>query len=139
MKNTIIKFRLFYLFISSFCILFSIDLNAASLNSFKFEVTPISSLHFFPLAELSQDTYINALDLYKKGNPEAAINLLNTYNYITDISSGNALIYKAYKLLITCYKSIDKDGNAQASLDALCAKVRKDQKTVQQILDNTVL
>ena len=139
MKNLTIKFRLFYLFVSSFCILSSIDLNASSLNSFKFEVTPISSLHFFPLAELSQDTYINALDLYKKGNPEAAINLLNTYNYITDISSGNALIYKAYKLLITCYKSIDKDGNAQASLDALCAKVRKDQKTVQQILDNTVL
>ena len=139
MKSITIKLQLFYLFVSSFCILFSTNLNASSLNSLKCGVTPISSWHSFPLAKSSQDTYINALDLYKKGNPEAAINLLNTYNYITDISSGNALIYKAYKLLITCYKSIDKDGNAQASLDALCAKVRKDQKTVQQILDNTVL
>ena len=138
MKN-IIKFRLFHLFVFSFCTLFSLDLNASSLHSFTFKVSPISSSLSFVIVEPSQDTYTYSLDLYKKGNPEAAINLLNTNYYITNISPDNALIYKAYKLLITFYKSIDKDGNAQASFEALCAAVKKDQKTVQQILDNTQL
>lgn len=139
MKNIIIKFWLFYLFISSFCILFSIDLYASSLHSFKLKVPQISSLLSSILLNSQQDTYNYALDYYKKGNPEAAINLLNTNYYITSIVPDNALIYKAYKLIIACYKSIDKDGNAQASFETLCAAVKKDQKTVQQILDNTAL
>ena len=86
----------------------------------------------------SDNSYKNAFENFKNGRLEDAIKELNN-NCIPSISTGNALIYKAYKLLITCYKNINKDGTAKTKLKELSVKVGKDETSVQQTLDNTVL
>lgn len=86
----------------------------------------------------SDNSYKNAFENFKNGKLEDAIKELNN-NCIPGILAGNALIYKAYKLLIICYKNIDKDGTAKTKLKELCVKVGKDETSVQQTIDNTGL
>jgi hypothetical protein len=146
MKNTTLKFRTFHVVLLIFLVLPSMGLNA-SFNTFKSNLLEkqkrlgsfsIVNEQTFDMYADIYSSYRYALELFHKGNPEAAINELNA-NCIPYIAANNSFIYKAYKLLITCYKGIDKDGSAQDKLTALCAAVGRDKSAVQQTLDNTSL
>jgi hypothetical protein len=161
MKNIYTKCRIFYTVLFVFSIVFSINSDASSSGIFKspllekqnelpgftkinrdsfyggnYNIITFSSSHNGLLDIYSSYRY--ALDWFHKGNPQAAINELNT-NCIPNIPANNSFIYKAYKLLITCYQNIDKDGIAQEKLSNLCAAVKMDKNRVQQILSNTSL
>ncbi len=145
---------LLILFLSGTINLYAQDLSrpdtdsASSTNQDMRPVQPVAPMPTAPAAPATiptppgpktpDNSYKTAKENFNNGKLEVAINELNT-NCIPHISTGNALIYKAYKLLIDCYKKIDKDGTAKSKLIELSGKVGKNETTVQEILDDTPL
>jgi hypothetical protein len=108
--------------------------NQSATSNPKSKIPPATSNSDSPISL----AYKNALESFHKGNPKAAISELNS-NCIPHIKAGDSFIYKAYKLLITCYQNIDKDKIANDNFIVLREAVKKDSAAVQHILDKTTL